>query len=96
MYQAFRALEESHKHFNVVNNIDAIDQEVQTFYAERGVRSRPWLRYAILVHHTEEKDAFVGDGIGKCKEAKVVQTLVQFLDEHSFVERNAVCPGFRV
>ena len=96
MYQAFRALEESHKYLNVVNNTDAIDQEVRDFHAERGVRSRPWLRYALLIHHTEEKDALVGDGIGKCKEARVVQTLGQFLEEHCLVDRNVVCPGFRV
>ena len=91
----FRALHQERESFTLEDSVDAIDCEVREFVAQRGIRSRPWTRYAVLIHGEEEREKFIGDNVGACREARVVQTLKQFISMHSVVDRAVGCPGYR-
>ena len=95
VHLAFRKLHEKRESFTLVDSVDTIDAGVREFVAQRGTRSRPWTRFAVLIHEGEERDALIGDRVGACREAKVVQTLRQFIAWHSVVDRAAVCLGYR-
>ena len=65
-------------------------EAVKKFVAERGIRSRPWLKYAILTHDDQDRSKVLAE----VEEPRIVQTLDGFLTTHSHVTREDSCPGW--
>ena len=87
---AFRVLAESSSTFIVCKKPGEVLDGVKTYVAKRGIRSRPWLKYAILTHDDAERERVLSD----IEEPRLVQTLDMFLTTHALVKREAMCPGW--
>ena len=76
--------------FTLYRSINSPNKAVRKYVADRGIRSRPWVKYCLLALGPSERDKILDE----VAEPRLVQTLDAFLDAHSPVKRDVVCPGW--
>jgi len=87
---AFRVLAHHCASFTLCDTAGQVMEAVNKYVAERGIRSRPWRKYAILTVDNVERDRLAAD----VAQPRIVQTLDAWLASCSLVQRGGSCPGW--